>query len=105
PRAITHARRRGYDIADQRARKITAQGYQRFELLLACDEGHYRIMQRLAPRGAHGRVERLLDYAPELTLREVPDPYHVDPQGFEHVLEIVERAAAGVLAALKKELV
>lgn len=103
PRAIEHARRRGYDLSALRARRLTAQDFARFDLLLACDEGHYRIMRRLAPNDARGRVERFLDYAPDLGLREVPDPYYGGAQGFEHVLDIVERAAAGVLAALKRE--
>lgn len=104
PRAIEHARRRGYDLSALRARRLHARDFARFDLLLACDEGHYRIMRRLAPSGASGRVERFLDYAPDLGLREVPDPYYGGPQGFEHVLDIVERAAAGVLAALKREI-
>lgn len=104
PRAVAHASRRGYDLSDLRARKVGARDFARFDLLLACDEGHLRILRRLAPPEARGRVERLLDYAPDLGLREVPDPYYGDPAGFEHVLDIVERAAAGVLAALQRDM-
>lgn len=104
PRAIEHARRRGYDLSDLRARRIHATDFARFDLLLACDEGHHRILRRLAPPDARGRVARLLEYAPELGLRDVPDPYYGDPAGFEHVLDIVEQAAAGLLAALKRDM-
>jgi protein-tyrosine phosphatase len=104
PRAVAHARRRGYDISDLRARRIHANDFQRFDLLLACDEGHRRILRRLAPSDARGRVARLLDYAPELGLQDVPDPYYGDPAGFEHVLDIVERAAEGVLMKLRSDM-
>ncbi|NDC35375.1 MAG: low molecular weight phosphotyrosine protein phosphatase, partial [Synechococcaceae bacterium WB9_2_112] len=31
---------------------------------------------------------------------EVPDPYYGGPQGFEHVLDLLEDACAGLLEAL-----
>jgi protein-tyrosine phosphatase len=44
----------------------------------------------------------LLDYATELNFREVPDPYYGGQYGFERVLDMVESAAEGFLATLKK---
>jgi protein-tyrosine phosphatase len=34
---------------------------------------------------------------------EVPDPYHGGAEGFEHVLDLCEAAAAGLLAHLQRE--
>lgn len=104
PRAIAHARRRGYDLSRLRATQLEAADFARYDLLLACDAGHQRFLNRLAPRELKGRVALLMDYAPELGLSEVPDPYYGGAADFEHVLDIVEPAAAGLLAALKREL-
>jgi len=103
-RTIAHARRRGYDLSSLRARRLEARDFERYDLLLACDAGHRAILSRLAPRGTRGRVALLMDYAPELGLKEVPDPYYGGAADFEHVLDIVEPAAAGLLAALRREL-
>ncbi len=104
PRAIGHAKRRGYDISGLCARRIAAEDFERFDLILACDHGHRTLLRRLADNAQHGRIAMFLDYAPELGISEIPDPYYGGPAGFEHVLDIVERASAGLLAALKREM-
>ncbi len=104
PRAVAHAARRGYDLSNLRARKVTAADFERFDLILACDNGHHGLLRRLADKAHHGRIAMFLDYAPELGFTEIPDPYYGGPEGFEHVLDIVERAAQGLLAALKPHL-
>jgi protein-tyrosine phosphatase len=104
PRAIAHARRRGYDLSRLRATRLEAADFERYDLLIACDAGHQRFLSRLAPADLKGRVALLMDYAPELGLTEVPDPYYGGAADFEHVLDIIEPAAAGLLAALRREL-
>src|SRR5215469_18428455 len=103
-RAITHARRRGYDLSDLRARRVARADFERFDLILACDRGHHGLLRRLADKAQHGRIAMFLDYAPGLGFDEIPDPYYGDPRDFQHVLDIVERASAGLLAALRQKL-
>ncbi len=103
PRAIAHARRRGYDLSALRARRVKAEDFERFDLILACDRGHHGLLRRLADKAQHGRIAMFLDYAPELGLKEIPDPYYGGSEGFEHVLDIVERASEGLLAALSRD--
>lgn len=103
PRTIAHARKRGYDLGAQRARRLEPGDFDRFDRILACDRGHHAIMARLAPRGSRAKLGLLLDYAPELGLAELPDPYYGGPAGFEHVLDLVEHAAGRLLAVLREE--
>lgn len=104
PRAIAHAKRRGYDLSALRARQVKGADFERFDLILACDHGHHGLLRRLAEKAQHGRIAMFLDYAPELGLTEIPDPYYGGPDGFEHVLDVVERASEGLLAALTRRL-
>ena len=55
------------------------------------------MLARAAPAE---RVRLLLDYAPGLGVREVPDPYYGEPGDFEYVLDIVQAAARGLLDAV-----
>jgi len=105
PRAQAHARRRGYDLSELRARNVTPADFQRFHWMLAMDEGHLGWLQRNAPASATARVELLMRHARRRrdTL-EVPDPYYGGPDGFEQVLDLVEDACDGVLDALRAEL-
>jgi protein-tyrosine phosphatase len=109
-RSIAAARRRGIDMSALRARQLVAADFGRFDLLLAMDERNRRDMLARAPAppaGARGaqtalaaRVRLLLDYAPELGVQEVPDPYYGTARDFEYVLDVIETAARGLLAAL-----
>ena len=101
-RAIEAARRRGIDMSGLRARKVEAQDFERFDLVLAMDEVVYGRLAGLAPHGLAERLRLFLDYAPELGRRDVPDPYYGGPAGFEEVLDLVEAGARGLIAALAR---
>ncbi|MCV6606113.1 MAG: low molecular weight phosphotyrosine protein phosphatase, partial [Porticoccaceae bacterium] len=42
-----------------------------------------------------------LSYGEQVDYREVPDPYYSGEDGFELVLDLVEQAAAGLLADIR----
>jgi protein-tyrosine phosphatase len=100
-RAVRHARARGYDLSALRARAVRDEDFERFDLILAMDEANLaRLRQRCPPSSAH-KLKLLLEYAPAAAVREVPDPYYGDADGFERVLDLVEDAARGLLAELR----
>ncbi|HEY7787457.1 MAG TPA: low molecular weight protein-tyrosine-phosphatase [Casimicrobiaceae bacterium] len=100
-RAITHARRRGYDLEPLRARQLRREDFVRFDYILAMDLRNLRDLKALMPPEYSGYVGLLLDFAPKLGLREVPDPYFGAADGFETVLELTERACEALLAHLR----
>jgi protein-tyrosine phosphatase len=99
-RAIEAARRRGIEMSAIRARVVEAADFERFDLVIAMDEAVYGRLKRIAPRRHADRVRLFLEYAPALGRREVPDPYYGGAAGFEEVLDLVEEASRGLLAAL-----
>lgn len=99
-RAQATLRKRGVDISGLRARQVEPEDFHDFDLLLAMDASNRRDLLDIAPREAQGKVKLFLDYAPHLNVREVPDPYYGGAEGFDHVLELVEAASAGLLKAL-----
>lgn len=101
-RAVAAAARRGIDMTMLRARVVETADFDRFDLVLAMDEQNYRQLRRLAPASHRERVRLFLDYAPELGRRDVPDPYYGGATGFEDVLDLVETASRGLLAALRQ---
>ena len=56
PRTQKAAARRGYDLSALRARKLELEDFARFDLLLAMDREHLRIMNRLRPEASRARV-------------------------------------------------
>jgi protein-tyrosine phosphatase len=100
-RAIAAARRRGVDMSTLRARVVELEDFERYDLLLAMDRQNRSGLLRIAPRERHERVRLFLEYAPHLGRIEVPDPYYGGEQGFEDVLDLVEEASRGLIAALR----
>lgn len=97
PRAIGTALRRGYDLRKLRAREIAPRDYTRFDWILAMDAHNLKEIARRQPREFTGHTGLLLDLAPGLEHREVPDPYYGGPEGFERVLDLIESASEALL--------
>jgi len=94
-RAQHHARRRGYDLSALRARELTRRDFEEFDLILAMDQGHLRVLRRMCP-AEHASKVRLF-----MPGRDVPDPYYGGPEGFEQVLDLVEAGCRELLAGIK----
>lgn len=103
-RAAAAASARGFDLGALRARKVVAQDFEDFDLILAMDEDNLLELRQAAPAGARARIELLLDYAPGGRGRAVPDPYYGGKNGFERVLDLVTGACAGLLDELRRKL-
>jgi protein-tyrosine phosphatase len=101
-RAQVAAARRGIDLSGQRSRLFGAGDFEIFDYVLAMDRMNYRTLSIACPARARGRLSLFLDFAPSLGLDEVPDPYYGADDGFEEVLDIVEAASLGLLAAIRE---
>ena len=101
PRATEAAARRGIDLAGLRGRQAVAEDLAIFDYVLAMDKENQRHL--LAIAGAHtGKVRLFLEYAESAGTLEVPDPYWGGATGFERVIDMIEDAAAGLLAEIRK---
>jgi protein-tyrosine phosphatase len=97
-RATATARGRGITL-EGAARQVTPADFDRFDLLVAMDGSNRRDLERLAPdHAARAKVVALREFDP-LAVRDgdldVPDPYY--DGGFDHVLDVVDRACRGLL--------
>ncbi len=103
PRAVRAAAARGYDLSRLKARPMRPEDWDGFHWLLAMDRGHLDWLRKRAPApAALDRVGLLMPLAGRLAgVDEVPDPYYGGPEGFEHVLDLVEAACDGVVARLQ----
>ena len=99
-RTVAAARRRGYDLAGLRARRVQRDDFSRFNYVLAMDRANLVELERLRPQGASTRLALFLEFVPEATELEVPDPYYGGVVDFERVLDLCEMAARGLLARL-----
>ncbi|WP_067067076.1 low molecular weight protein-tyrosine-phosphatase [Roseateles chitosanitabidus] len=89
-RSQDHARRRGYELCDQRARALRPDDVERFDLLVAMDAGHLRELRRRCPAALQHKISLLPGEV------EIPDPYYGGPEGFERVLDLIEQGCRGL---------
>jgi protein-tyrosine phosphatase len=96
-RAIEFAARRGYDLSALRARQVSREDFTCFHWILAMDNQNLRELRLLRPPQFGGHLGLVLDFAPTLGVREVPDPYYGGLEGFERVLDLLEHASEKLL--------
>ncbi|MEQ8964777.1 MAG: low molecular weight protein-tyrosine-phosphatase [Azospirillaceae bacterium] len=99
-RAVAEAARRGVTLPDRRARRITRADFQAFDLVLGMTTVHLSRMEAAAPADATARTGLLLDYAPALGLRDVPDPWYGGRDAFVHAFDLIEAGVDGLLKAI-----
>ncbi|MGB8650659.1 MAG: low molecular weight protein-tyrosine-phosphatase [Mycobacteriales bacterium] len=99
PRSLAAMRARGYDLQHS-ARQLRTTWSRDYDLFVALDSGHLMELRSLLP-GADARLLR--DWDP-VAPGDVPDPYYDGPEGFEEVLDIIERSCTGLLEELRGRL-
>lgn len=87
-RSIAVAAAHGIDIASQRARRMTAEDFDRSDLILAMDHENLKSLQKSAPTKVQGRIH-LFDAFTSGGRADIPDPYYGDLDGFERVYSML----------------
>ena len=102
-RSQMHAAKRGYHVADLRARQITNADFERHDLILVMDWDNLALVQDICPQQHQHKVRRLTEFCLTMDGPVVPDPYYGGAMGFDQVLDLVEDACDGLLRHLTQE--
>ena len=92
-RAQAVAARNGVDISRQRARRIAARDFERFDRIVALDREVLRALQAMRPPNASARLSLLLDHVPGREGEGVADPYYGGDSHFDVTWREVTEAA------------
>ena len=101
-RSVAAAARRGYDLSPHRARAFADEDYEFFDHIIAMDNDNHARLITECPPAAREKIRLFMDFAPELGVTEVPDPYYGE-DGFDLVLDLIEAASEGFLDILEKD--
>jgi protein-tyrosine phosphatase len=102
PRALTAARRRGYELGKLRARLVEPDDFKHFDWILAMDRRHLEYLESMRPPNYRGHLGLFLAVLGDGNDGDMPDPYYGDAGDFERVLDLTIPAAAALLKAIRE---
>ena len=94
---LAAAQARGYDLNSLRARQLTRDDFERFDLILAMDEKNIAKAETIRPATSRAHLRLFLDM--ETGTQDVPDPYYT--RDFDGCLELIEDGARRLIGVLQ----
>ncbi|EPM5417877.1 low molecular weight protein-tyrosine-phosphatase [Vibrio parahaemolyticus] len=98
-RAMAAGKQRGYSFKGMRARQVSVQDFEDFDLVLVADKANLADLLDICPAEHRHKVSLFLSHS-NSSYDEIPDPYYGGDDGFELVLDLIEEASVAVLQKL-----
>ena len=95
---VSTLRREGIPLVPHRARRMTADDYEYYDLLIGMDSANIRNMQRIAGGDPDRKIHKLLEYCG--SSRDVADPWYTD--NFDETYRDVTAGCSALLERLRK---
>ncbi len=97
-RMRSHARKRGYELVSHAQQFNPSKHFEQFDHIVAMDDNNLSDLKAMDKKKQYQhKLSLMTDYSRTMDVHGVPDPYYGGPEGFEHVLEILEDACGGLL--------
>jgi protein-tyrosine phosphatase len=91
---------RGISHEGIRARQISREDLDRFDIIVAMDNSNLAALRRMA-KNTSADLYLLTDFIPDTDQTDVPDPYYTG--NFEEVYELVEAGCRGLLQRIREQ--
>ncbi len=98
PRAVEAGSKRGIEVAGT-ARQVAPSDFENFDLIIAMDRSHHADLIDLAGED-DPRIRLLREFGGDEDL-DVPDPYFGAGDGFDEVIDLIDRHCRIVLEAVR----
>lgn len=98
-RMRVHARQRGYELTHV-CRQVRESDFDNFDLIVGMDDNNVANLKRLAPTvEAQAKIVPMAAFVGDSRVYAIPDPYYEGSEGFELVLDLLERGCENFLDA------
>lgn len=94
PRTIANALSHGVDLRDLRARPFETNDFENFDVIYVMDRNNHQQVTAMAKSAVQkNKVKLFLSDVYDAPNLEVPDPYYGAEKDFEHVFQLLYKAA------------
>ena len=98
PRSVYIAKKNGLRISDLKARKITVDDFDKFDIIYVMDKSNYNDVLKLARTEADkAKGIYILNEVEPNTNQEVPDPYYGGDNGFIDMYKLLDNATNHII--------
>lgn len=104
PHAVTVAAKRGIDLSDHVARKITAEDFTTADLIIALDRSDLRLLTMDRPRGCRTDIRLFSSVREKEGPSDIAIPRGDDIARYEAAYETIESGVRDILAALRSRM-
>jgi protein-tyrosine phosphatase len=101
-RAQNSGQKRGYDLSQLKARRVKDTDFEEYDMVLAMDWDNLALLQQMAPKKDHHKVQLLMRFATEHESATIPDPYYGNNAAFETTLDYIEDACNGLMEVVRR---
>ncbi|EGU45268.1 low molecular weight protein-tyrosine-phosphatase [Vibrio splendidus] len=91
--------KRGYSFKGITSRKVVANDFEEFDLILAADRANLTDLTSQCPAHLQYKLALFLSFG-DSQYQEVPDPYYGEGDGFELVLDLIEESSEAILRSI-----
>jgi len=99
-RAMTELRRRGVAMPAHRARRVTKQDFDHYDLVIGMTGSHNAALRRVSP-DHEDKVVLMMDFAKGPKGLDVPDPWYGSARDFVDAFDMIERGVDGLIEHLQ----
>lgn len=92
----------GLSLEKHRARQISTEDLETFDLLIAMDQQNKHDVESLTDSSLH--IKCLREFDLERDSLDVPDPYFGGPEGFEQVYNMIYRSCSELLRYIQSQI-
>ncbi|MED7789015.1 low molecular weight protein-tyrosine-phosphatase [Francisella sp. 19X1-34] len=100
-RSLETAKKYDCDLSDQKSQQLEEADFDNFDYIVAMDQENIDTMRQMFPKADFSKVSRMLEYAPTISIKDVPDPYYEN--NFEKVFMMIHTACQELFEKIKLE--
>ena len=89
-------------LLSSRAQQIKRQHLEEFDYILAADKKVYHVLIQSADESQKAKIKMMTAYSELYFDKDVPDPYSLNDQAFELVMDMLEDSCEGLIQHLSR---